>query len=83
MDTIKIIIKRLENHISLTDTEDNQLLNYITNGQEKIDEAIEYGNNCLENLKDQESYMCESIDVVSLLKMIHKNYIEILKGDDK
>lgn len=49
----------------------------------KIDEAIKYGNNCLENLKDQENYICESIDIVNLLEMIHKNYINILQGSGK
>ena len=44
-----------------------------------INELIEYGENCLENLKDQEDYICESIDIVSLLRMIHHNYIDKLK----
>ena len=41
MDTIKIIIKRLENHISLTDTEDNQLLDYIRSLEKQIEELKE------------------------------------------
>lgn len=48
----------------------------------RIDKAIEYGKNCLENIKDQDQYMCESIDIVSLLQMIHQNYLDILQGDD-
>lgn len=46
----------------------------------RIDKAIEYGKNCLENIKDQDQYMCKSIDI---FRMIHKNYLDILQGDDK
>ena len=48
----------------------------------RIEKAVEYGNNCLELLKGQENYICESIDIVELLKMIHKNYIDILNGKE-
>lgn len=44
-----------------------------------VDELIEYGDNCLENLKDQDNYMCESIDVVGLMQMIHIMYLDKLK----
>ena len=47
------------------------------------EKAIEYGNNCLENIEEYDEYMCESIDIVSLLRMIHKNYLDILQGEDK
>ena len=44
--------------------------------------AIDYAKNCLENLKDQNSYACESIDIVALLRMVHNNYIDYLEGDN-
>lgn len=47
--------------------------------KEVLDKIKEYGENCLENLKDQDDYIDESINVVALLKMIHKNYLELLE----
>lgn len=59
----------------------------LSNGYNKLEKrnekAIEYGNNCLENIKEYDEYMCESIDIVGLLRMIHKNYLDILQGEDK
>lgn len=60
--------------------ERNNMACLVNDLQEKIDEAIEYGNNCLENIEDYGEYVCESIDIVGLLRMIHKNYIDILQG---
>lgn len=47
--------------------------------KEVLDKIKEYGENCLENLKDQDEYIDESINVVALLRMIHKNYLELLE----
>lgn len=54
---------------------------YILNQKYKevLDKIKEYGENCLENLKDQDDFINESVNVVALLKMIHQNYLELLE----
>lgn len=88
---ILLYLKKKENTRNIkciTLEETKQLLDYITALQEENEtlkndkkKAVEYGKNCLENIKDQDQYMCESIDIVSLLQMIHQNYLDILQGD--
>lgn len=50
--------------------------------QERKNKAIEYGNNCLEDIEEFDEYVCESVDIINLLRMIHKNYIDILKENN-
>lgn len=54
---------------------------HLLDYKSRNEKAIEYGNNCLENIEEYDEYICESIGIVSLLRMVHKNYIDILGGD--
>lgn len=78
--------EKLENKLTaeeLVNLLNQELIRQQNDYKTKNQKAIEYGKNCLENIKDQDQYMCESIDIVSLLQMIHQNYLDILQGDDK
>lgn len=74
-------IKTIGQLLEYVETEEKarELINYINKQKEVLDKIKEYGNNCLENLKDQDDYIDESINVVALLRMIHKNYLELLE----
>lgn len=60
-----------------TDLE-QELCQQLAKLNSKINELIEYGKTCLKELEKKEQYIDESVDVISLLKQLHHNYIDKL-----
>ena len=93
LEYLKICV---EDDISFETTNYKALLDYITNLQEseayyygqykdyksRNEKAIEYHNNCIENLELSKIDDNEKL-AYQVAYEIHKNYIDILQGSDK